>query len=426
MGAAYDREYYVTRQAYLCNPYRHQTNVRVLLTAYRQSYGRLPESVLELGCGYGISVSMMRLMGIEAAGTENSPYLLSGPLSGNPYIIRPIGLRVPVASKSYDVVYSSDFLEHFDPVDVLVVASEHLRIARHMVYVIICFPEHHSPDDDAYHLCLRPKSWWKALFTSLGGTVLGESEWGLLIKPGEITPPSPAKTHPAISVVIPCFNLASYLPQTVDSVVAQTYEDWEIIIVNDGSTDNTSEVVQELRHKYGQDRIIPIDQSNKGPSVARNVGIRAAHGKYILPLDADDILATSFLQETSEILDTFPEVDLVYTHLQEFDGRNGVWECPPWDKRKILYTNLLPYASLYRKEVWAKAGGYDEDMREGYEDWEFWVSAAEQGCMAVCVPKRLFFYRKHPGSRSTTAVHHHNELVQRILAKHQRLALAQV
>src|SRR5207249_2147019 len=116
---------------------------------------------------------------------------------------------------------------------------------------------------------------------------------------------------PAVSVVIPCYKLARYLPEAVASVVAQTFRDWELIIVNDGSPDETSEVARRLIAEHGGARIQLIEQANAGLSAARNAGIRAGRGKYVLPLDADDKLDSTMLERAVALVEQRPEVGII-------------------------------------------------------------------------------------------------------------------
>lgn len=130
---------------------------------------------------------------------------------------------------------------------------------------------------------------------------------------------SPSK----VSIIIPCYNQAQYLPDAVESVVNQTYKDWECIIVNDGSPDNTSKAARKLMAKYHDRRIIFLEKENGGLADARNFGIKNSHGKYILPLDADDKIHPEILQKTVTLLETHPEVAIAYTDPLHFGKVNG-------------------------------------------------------------------------------------------------------
>lgn len=205
---------------------------------------------------------------------------------------------------------------------------------------------------------------------------------------------------PLISVIIPCYNLAEYLPEAVESVVWQTFTDWECIIVNDGSTDGTSEVAKKIISKYPDKKIYLLEKENGGPAEARNFGIRHSKGKFILPLDADDLIHPSFLEKTVNVLLNNPNVHIVYTDLQEFGERNNLVFARDWNPAILRFQNHLNYCSLYRRAVWESIGGYDVNKKNiGYEDWDFWIGCAEKGFNAQRIPEPLFFYRIREKSR---------------------------
>ncbi|MGE5458632.1 MAG: glycosyltransferase, partial [Methanococcaceae archaeon] len=242
----------------------------------------------------------------------------------------------------------------------------------------------------------------------------------LLTKHDEAIPQS----EHMISVVIPCYNQAQFLAEAVESVVKQTYCDWECIIVNDGSPDNTSQVVQNIIMKYPDKNIKLIEKENEGLAAARNTGIRNARGKFILPLDSDDILISSALEDMLEVIDLDETVSLVYSDYLAFGFQNGyVQTIPP----ELFYDHLreengLPYCSLYKKEVWEKVGGYNTNMIWGYEDWDFWIGCIEKKIKKVKkIPKALFRYRTKEVSMITNAIKHNNELRARMVLNHAAL-----
>lgn len=205
---------------------------------------------------------------------------------------------------------------------------------------------------------------------------------------------------PLVSVIVPCYNLAPYLPEAIESIVWQTFTDWECVIVNDGSTDDTSQVAKEIISKHPDKKIYYLEKANGGPAEARNYGIKNSKGKFILPLDADDLIHQSFLEKTVNILLLNPNIHIVYTDLQEFGERKNLVIAEDWNPLKIRFQNHLNYCSLYRREVWESVGGYDPNKRNvGYEDWDFWISSAEKGFNAKRIPEPLFFYRIRRRSR---------------------------
>ncbi len=174
-----------------------------------------------------------------------------------------------------------------------------------------------------------------------------------------------------VSVVIPCYKQAHFLKDAINSVKCQTFTAWEIIVVNDGSPDNTTETANLLGVRC-------IEKKNGGLSSARNAGIKAAKGEFILPLDADDKIHPEFLEKTMTMMD---EVDVVGTWFKTFENSNREHQryVTNVDSNYLRSQNPVTCCSLFRKSMWKDIGGYDEKMNDGYEDWDFWLSAAEHG-----------------------------------------------
>ncbi len=222
---------------------------------------------------------------------------------------------------------------------------------------------------------------------------------------------------PTVSVVTRCYNQAQYLPEAVHSVVAQTFTDWEIVIVDDGSPDDTAEVARRLADEYGE-RIRLVRQANAGLSGAMNAGVAAALGRYILPLDADDMIEPTMLEKTLEMLEQDEGIAIAYTDLQQFGEGSDVIQARDFDPARLPEANHLNYCSLYRLEVWDAVGGYNPNMTWGYEDWDFWVGAAEKGHLARRIPEALFLYRIRSDSMFSTTRLHDAELRRRMRLNH--------
>jgi glycosyltransferase involved in cell wall biosynthesis/ADP-heptose:LPS heptosyltransferase len=229
-------------------------------------------------------------------------------------------------------------------------------------------------------------------------------------------------TRPLVSVIVTCYNYGRFLGEAVESVMAQTFRDFEIVVVNDGSTDNSAEVAQQLVERHGDPcRIRLINQPNSGqPAAARNAGIAVALGELILPLDADDKIAPTFLEKTVAALQATPEAGVAYTHIQHFGTLQSVYPSGAFHAEILARDNVLPYASLYRRRLWEEAGGYRLNVR-GYEDWDFWLSLAEKGVIGRLVPEPLFLYRKHSASLLGTANERRNQLLAQIRCNHPAL-----
>jgi len=211
-----------------------------------------------------------------------------------------------------------------------------------------------------------------------------------------------------VSVVIPCYNLGEYLPEAVESVRRQTCPPVELIIVNDGSTDEqTRQILQRYEHQAG---ITVYHKPNGGASSARNYGISRAHGDYILCLDADDVLLPDFLAETVAQLDAQPAAGVVSTYVESFGEQETIWRPNDYTPHALLTTNQICGGSLFRKLCWEQAGGYKEI--KGWEDWELWITIIEEnGWQWAVVPQPLYRYRRRSGSLSMA----HGELGTEIL-----------
>jgi glycosyltransferase involved in cell wall biosynthesis len=221
-------------------------------------------------------------------------------------------------------------------------------------------------------------------------------------------------------VIIPCYRQAQYLPEAVASVVAQTYPDWEIVIVDDGSPDETASVAAGLIAGYGPTRIRLVRQPNGGVARARNAGIEASAGRYILPLDADDVLQPDFLRETVAVLEAHPDVGVAYTDFLEFGGADRVRRRPDFDLDQLCRFNLMGNTSLFRRAAWQATGGYNPNLA-GLEDWDFWLSCAERGFTVRRVPRVLFSYRRQRGSRNEMAAARLAVLRRQVRANHPAL-----
>jgi glycosyltransferase involved in cell wall biosynthesis len=224
--------------------------------------------------------------------------------------------------------------------------------------------------------------------------------------------------QPSVSVIIPCYNQAQFLPEAVESVVNQTFQDWECIIVNDGSPDNTSEVARDLIKKYPTKKIILLEKENGGLADARNFGIKNAKAKYILPLDADDKIHPEMLQKTVTFLETHPEIAFTYTDALWFGKVHRIVRAAEYDFRRQCFQNIPNYCSLYKREVWETVRGYNTNMIWGYEDWDFWVGCTEKGLYGQRIPEPLFMYRIKDESMYTKALQHDVELKAQIVLNH--------
>lgn len=231
--------------------------------------------------------------------------------------------------------------------------------------------------------------------------------------------------RPTVSVIIPCYNYASYLPQAVESVLAQTFRDLEILVVDDGSTDDSLAVARSLERRYADSGLRVIAQANSGqPAISRNNAILESRGRYILPLDADDMLAPTCVARMVEVLESDPSVSIVHGDVLCFEDRK-VWyqNSAEWDSVEIAAGNRQAYSSMYRREVWDKVGGYRTNVR-GYEDWDFWIGCAEAGFRGRRIPTPLLYYRTKADGVFHQAVANDKTLRANIVLNHPSMYAA--
>lgn len=192
------------------------------------------------------------------------------------------------------------------------------------------------------------------------------------------------------SIIIPCYNQSEYLDECLQSVINQTYDQWECIIVNDGSSDKTEEIALEWTKKDG--RFSYFLKLNGGLSSARNFGIRKSDGNYILPLDADDKISDNYLELALKIFEKDSEVKLVYGQAEFFEAKNEPWFLINFDYKKILLGNHIYCSNIYSRSLIEDNKIYDENMKDGFEDWEFLIRKLD-GVKVIRVPETVFYYR---------------------------------
>jgi glycosyltransferase involved in cell wall biosynthesis len=221
---------------------------------------------------------------------------------------------------------------------------------------------------------------------------------------------------PKISVIIPCFNHGKFLPEAVESVRALVRQDTELIVVDDGSTDEGT--MREMDRLAGEG-VHTIRQENKGLAAARNVGIAASRGEYILPLDADNRIRPGYLEHGVRILDEAPEVGVVYGDAEYFGTKSGRWHVGEFELSNLLFWNFIDACAVYRRQVWEQNGGYDGTMPvQGLEDWDFWLSTVRQGWKFAYVRDVLFDYRVEQDSMIANARRFGPQIEEFIAKKH--------
>lgn len=206
-------------------------------------------------------------------------------------------------------------------------------------------------------------------------------------------------SHPFISVVLSCYNASRWLSETIECVLNQSFTEFELVIIDDGSKDDTPDIINHYAAK--DDRVVPIFKANSGLPDSLNIGLRKARGGWIARIDADDLWELSHLKEHVEVTKCMPEVVLIGSNCHEIDENGGVLrECQYPESHDFLIRNLerlmrfFPHSSaFYRADLARLVGGYNPRIRKA-EDWRLWLALAAKGGV-YCIQKPLVKIRIH-------------------------------
>ena len=199
-----------------------------------------------------------------------------------------------------------------------------------------------------------------------------------------------------ISVIIPCFNNQQTIDETIQSVLQQSLTNWELIIVDDGSTDESVNLINSIIEVNNSKNIKLICQENSGPSKSRNKGAAIANGKYLLFLDADDLIHSSYLEKAVKLLEENSQLHLVYSNAEFFEAKKGAWKLPAFSKKGLLLENSIFMSAVIRTEDFRIIGGIDETLNY-IEDWELWLRLVYAFDGVYKINETLFYYRKQIG-----------------------------
>lgn len=216
-----------------------------------------------------------------------------------------------------------------------------------------------------------------------------------------------------VSVIVPMRNAAPFIVETLESIVASTYRPIEVIVMDDGSTDDSLRVAKEFAKAHPEIRI--LSQPNAGVSAARNNAIREAKGEWILPVDADDRISPTYIEHAMAAISN--EVRIIGCRAEYFGARQGEWCLPEFSYELLARKNMIHACSLFRKADWQSVGGFCEE--EIYrEDWDFWLSLMELGGRYVRLDEVGLYYRVHEGSRRAKAKQRKRLIVDAINRRH--------
>ncbi len=228
---------------------------------------------------------------------------------------------------------------------------------------------------------------------------------------------------PKVSIIIPCYNQGKYVAEAINSALRQTFKDIEIVCVNDGSTDNSVEIIKSFENKY-KNFIFLNNKENRGVIYSRNFAIKNCNGTYILPLDADDIIEPTYVEKAVKILDNNSNIGIVYCKAKIFGNYDKYWNLKPFNKSDILYENCIFCSALFRKSDFLKIGGYNNNMKYGCEDYDLWLSFIEQGLEVFQINEILFSYRQYDEtSRTTISLKNKKEIWNNLIKNHINLYL---
>lgn len=212
-----------------------------------------------------------------------------------------------------------------------------------------------------------------------------------------------------VTVIIPCYNMEAYIERAIKSVLDQTFRNWQLIVVDDGSTDNSWSIINKtLGHSS---RVLGIRTDNHGVAAARNLAIERAEGEWILPLDADYWLRPDALYQFAVTIWSNKNADLIvpWVHHTSPD-KDWVNKRTYKGYESLKVQNCLPNSGCYRRTGWFLAGGYRDGTM--YEDWEFWLRLLKPDSKVVSLPVPVIEYTVRPGSRVKVAEKRHREEVE--------------
>lgn len=221
----------------------------------------------------------------------------------------------------------------------------------------------------------------------------------------------PSATAPLLaSIVVPCFNYGRFVGEAVQTALCQTVRSLEVIVVDDGSTEPQTQ--DALRKLATLPRVRVVRQENAGLPSARNTGIALAAGEYVCCLDADDTLEPTYVEIAIAVMETDRSVGFAYSWAQLFGDETSVWRTRDFDIEEALEDNHTAAAAVFRRDDWLAAGGFRPDMRQGYEDWEFWLRLSALGRRGRVLRTPLFNHRRH-GRTMTHDAHARREQIIR-------------
>jgi len=222
---------------------------------------------------------------------------------------------------------------------------------------------------------------------------------------------------PRVAVIVPCYNLGRYLDEAIDSVLAQSFQDVEIVVVDDGSSDSDTRARLDA---FDRPRTRVIRSANRGLPAAKNLGLAETSAPYVCMFDADDRLLPDMLAKSVAALDDDARLAFVSHWVRHFGDESFDWAPTDCGFPALLDVNTVNGAALVRRSALDAVGGFDETMRDGCEDWDVWIALVERGFRGRILEEVLYEYRRRPESMSRVMVRGdgHPRLYRRIVEKH--------
>ncbi|MDE2020691.1 MAG: glycosyltransferase family 2 protein, partial [Patescibacteria group bacterium] len=233
--------------------------------------------------------------------------------------------------------------------------------------------------------------------------------------------PEKVKAQPSVAIIIPSYNQEMFIMRAIDSALAQTYKNVQVIVCDDASTDRSRSIIESYKTGIGA---IYNDTNSGQPAYMRNAGIFSAGlsmADLILCLDADDWIEPTMVEECVKAFEENPDAGIVYTGTQCFGLDEVYWPAGKFEYGMLIHGNQFSYCSMFKREIWEKVNGFKTNVR-GAEDWSFWIEAAGLGYKAVGIDKPLFHYRRNKeGLFETDVVPHFDDKFRQIILNNPEL-----
>ena len=218
-----------------------------------------------------------------------------------------------------------------------------------------------------------------------------------------------------VSVIVPVYNSEKYIVEALDSILASDYADIEVVCVDDGSKDASLQILNEYALRDSRVRV--YSQQNAGACAARNYAISLAKGEFILPVDSDNKITSTFISRAMAVMLSDAEVKVVAPRAEYFGDKEGEWKLPPFSLNLLARKNIMDTCALFRKSDWERVGGYCNEIKTR-EDWAFWIAVLKDGGKVVRLPEVEFYYRVRATSKRATNRHLKSDVIDTLNRLH--------